>query len=252
MLASRLRFKGALMKTHTLLLLLACSACTSSSGGSDDTGKQTVTFPAACPEQACEVGATVSNVDTLATLINFTPAVHNARYSTGCLTASSDIAIDGTITLASTDVAVPSDCTGDCRQEVKFRLRDQPAGVTCHDPEHFFDFTLCGSVTLTSTTVRVRSLIRDVHPGSPNHLPMVEILPACTTPCADDQFACPATNTCWSSARDYCAYCLGGDNETCACWDGDSPQADGSSCSFYVTGDIVEAGTCEAGRCEAN
>ena len=241
------------MKTYALLVALLWGACTSSSGP-DETS--TVSFPAACPEQACQPGATVSSADELALLINFTPTVSDARYTTGCRPASSDVAVQGTITLRSSDVAVPSGCEAPgCRPQVMFRLSDapggaSPAGTTCLDPEHWFDFTVCGGVTIADTTVRLRSLLRDVHPGTPGYVPIVEIVPACAAPCAEGQLACAATHTCWQNARDYCAYCLGGDNDQCACWNGTAPTADGAACSFYVTGDIAELGTCVAGRCD--
>jgi hypothetical protein len=158
--------------------------------------------------------------------------------------------VSGSFTVRGEDIAVPASCGTGCGQQVRFRLRDEPAGVECIGPLSYFDFTLCDEVTLTDTTVRLRMLLEDVHPAQDNIIPIVEVMPACETACADDQIACGATHTCWDTARDHCAYCLGGDNEACGCWNGEAFAGDGETCTIALTGDTYVSGTCQTGVCE--
>jgi hypothetical protein len=78
------------------------------------------------------------------------------------------------------------------------------------------------------------------------------VLSACAAPCGAAEFACEATHTCWASVRDHCAYCLGGDNDECACWAGARFQDDGQNCSVAISGDVVVDGACRAGKCVMN
>jgi hypothetical protein len=170
------------------------------------------------------------------------------RYTSGCLAASDDLAVTGTVTVQGTDIMPPANCGTACGP-VMFELVDAPPGVTCLQPEALFDFTLCGGITVQDTTVRLRITERDVHPSQYNIRPVVQVLPRCETACASDEVACPDTHTCWANVRDQCAYCLGGTNQECACWDGAQFEADGTACSYYETGDIISQGTCHAGVC---
>lgn len=234
------------MKPNLLLVTVVLAACSQSQSGPP----LLVEFPEACEPETCVAAITVTTAGELAAKLDFTGAPGVGRYTTGCLPASGDITARGTITLRSTDVAVPAGCTSDCRQKVMFRLRGEPAGVTCLEPEHWYDFTLCAGVTIADTTVRVRPVIQDTHPSAfGNSSPVVDVLPACTAPCGSSQVACPATHTCWQTPRDQCAYCLGGDNEQCACWDGTAPLADGTHCAYFVSGDVEVSGTCVSGTC---
>jgi hypothetical protein len=90
--------------------------------------------------------------------------------------------------------------------------------------------------------------VRDIHPGPYSYAAIVEVLAPCAAPCA--AFACGTSHTCWSTARDFCAFCLAGTNDECACYDGASFANDGASCSLYLSGDIVASGACYAGVCE--
>jgi hypothetical protein len=49
---------------------------------------------------------------------------------------------------------------------------------------------------------------------------------------------------------DHCAYCLGGDNEACGCWNGEAFAGDGETCTIALTGDTYVSGTCQTGVCE--
>lgn len=91
----------------------------------------------------------------------------------------------------------------------------------------------------------------DIHPSSfGNFVSVVNVFPACEASCGSTETLCEATNMCWSSTRDHCAYCLGGSNDECACWDGDQFVVDGTACSVALSGDVERPGTCQAGRCK--
>jgi len=232
-------------------MILACLvAC---SGGSTAPPDMTDPFPDACPVTACQSGPTVDNATQLATEVNGAAGWAGfGEYTTGCMPASSEIAVTGTVTLAGDSVVIPSSCTAPgCRQKVSFRLDPAATGVTCNEPEEFFDFTACGSITVTDSTVRVRAILLDIHPSAfGNFMPLVEVLGPCAADCGANRFACEADHTCWSSVRDHCAYCLNGSNEECACWDGDRLLPDGTACEMFVSGDVVIGGTCRDGACD--
>jgi hypothetical protein len=237
------------LKPLLLVLLIGC-ASQEDSGGSGSGSGSLPTFEQACAPVACATGSVATEASHVEAVIDGTTTwTPFGPYTTGCLEASMDVPVHGSFTVRGADLAVPSDCGIGCGQDVRFRLRDQPAGVECIGPISYFDFTLCEEVKLTDTTVRLRMLIEDVHPAEENYIPIVEVLPACVSACGTDQLACEATNTCWNNARDYCAYCLGGSNEVCGCWDGETFAADGETCSIAQTGDTYVGGTCQTGTC---
>ena len=235
---------GAAMKRGFVCgLLVAC--------GGGNTPDPSGIFTDPCPATACTAGPTVSSGDQLATEVDRAAAWSPlGEYTSGCMPASTDLTVTGTVTLGGDQLAIPSTCGADCRQKIVFRIDPAATGVTCNEPEQFFDFTACGSITLADTTVRVRAELLDVHPSAfGNFMPLVDVLGACTAPCGGDRLACEANHTCWSSVRDHCAYCLNGTNEECACWTGDAFEPDGAACEMFVSGDLIASGTCHAGAC---
>lgn len=240
--------------------MILCSACLVGCTSSDAPGKDAppvdIVFPHECPTSACAAGPTITAANELVALIEATPDwVGYGPYTTGCLPASADIRVTGTVTVQADTIAVPAFCQtrADCRKAVRFRSKPLPQGVECQGPEQWYGYTLCAGLTLRDTTVRLRAVQQDIHPsGFGNAAPVVDVLPACAEPCGSSELACEATHTCWASVRDHCAYCLGGSNEECACWDGARFQANGKQCSMAVSGDLVVSGTCRAGKCEMN
>jgi len=237
---------AAAMKTLVVISWVFVCGC----GTSSDSGPApdpTVVFADACEPAACATSPVISDAAALVAQLEATPAwVPFGRYTSGCLAASDDQPVSGTITLDGGDVAIPASCQG-C-PEVGFVVRGQPAGVECLDPEQFFDFTLCHGIRFTDTTVRFRTIQMDLHPAV-NAMAVVEVLAPCAAPCGASELACEASHTCWSTVRDHCAYCLAGSNDACACWDGDDFADDGTPCDRYTSGDIIEAGTCQRGVC---
>jgi hypothetical protein len=233
----------------TTCLLFALLAC----GGTNDTAEQLPEFTEACAETTCTMAATVSSAayleEAIAEGAAWTP---HGKNTDGCLPASGNIVVTGATTVNGADLARPATCTTYCGPEVAFRIRGTVPGVTCIDPEYFFDFMACGSIEVTDATIRVRTVLEDITPGVYSAQALVEVLPACEQPCADGELRCEATNTCWSSERDYCAYCLGGDTEVCACWNSDGFADDGTDCSYCASGHVTVGGTCNAGVCETD
>lgn len=212
-------------------------------------------FPDRCADTTCAVGPTVASVGELAALIEATPDwVTYGPYTRGCLPASADVAISGTLTVRGGDVELPESCQlrADCRKAVWFRALSAARGVECLDPEQWYGFTLCAGLRLSDTTVRLRMVMQDIHPSDANFVSVVDVLPACAAPCSSTEHACEATHTCWADPRDHCAYCLGGSNEACACWNGTAFDADGTRCEVAISGDVYVPGTCRAGTCESD
>lgn len=237
---------------RSFLLCLVLTSCSLYTNDPDDPpiGDPPIQFPDACDPITYAAPLTITTASELETKIEATPKwTAFGEYTTGCLYASEDITISGAITIDGATLDTPPLCN-DCPTGAEFVLRDSPPGVECIGAESFWDFTTCDSIVLTDTTIRFRTLMRDIHPAFPNYLYTVEVLPPTETPCGAEQYACGATSACWSSARDYCAYCLDGDNEQCACWEGTKFMSDGTQCHFMVSGDVQLSGTCEAGVCE--
>ncbi len=213
-------------------------------------------FPDRCPATACATGPTITAANELVAMIDATEEWFSyGPYTTGCLPASADLRITGTVTVQADRLAVPASCQGrsDCRQAVWFRSTSLPPGVECLDPEYWFDYAQCAGITLRDTTVRLRMVMQDIHPSAfGNFAPIVDVLPACAAPCDDPELACEATHTCWSSVRDHCAYCLGGSNAACGCWLGARFDDNGARCSIATSGDVIQNGTCHAGACDTS
>jgi hypothetical protein len=243
------------MKLATILLgacLVACSVRGSSGPPIDGTLQDE--FPRQCPTTTCAAASTLTSAAQLVSMIEQTSSwTPFGPYTTGCLTASSDVHITGTVTVSGDSIAVPAFCQGrqDCRKAVRFRSRPLPPGVECLQPEQWYGFTLCAGLTLRDATIRLRMVQQDIHPSSfGNAAPVVDVLGACEAPCGSTEFACEASHTCWATLRDHCAYCLAGTNEACACWTGTDFAEDGAHCEMAVSGDVYVYGTCSADACE--
>lgn len=239
-----------------LALSVAGLACSQATGPVPDTMLEdpiAAAFPQRCEDVACATGPTITSARELVSIVEASSDwISVGPYTTGCLTGSADLRVTGTVTVQGDSIAVPTYCKSrmDCRHAVRFRGSPLPLGVDCVDPESWYDFTLCGAITIHDTTIRVRAVSQDIHPsGFGNAAPVVEVLAACASACGSEQHACEATHTCWREVRDHCAYCLNGTNEACACWTGGGFQADGTDCTFAISGDVYVLGTCQHGTC---
>jgi hypothetical protein len=202
-----------------------------------------------CQQEVCSTGAPIaSSADFVAAVDSSVPWTGFGEYTAGCLPASPDHVVTGPVTVRGADIPLPPNGANTFKPEPRFVLRDEPPGVICEEPEHLFDFTLCNRIVITNTTIRLRTLLVDIHPAPGNHVAVVEVLSGCEAPCAD-QRVCEQTHTCWNSERDLCAYCYGGTNEACACFVAGQLQVDGTECEMFVSGDVIVTGRCVAGEC---
>lgn len=239
--------------THGLIVMMLLVGCDRGEG--DRAPVLAALFPDGCPATACKVGAPIADASSFAAAVaGALPGTADwpwvSDFTTGCLAASADHAIVGTLTVRGADITPPETCASpDACEPVGFDVSGAPAGVTCLEPTYFWDFASCAVITITDATIRLRPLRRDLHPGGSN-APLVEVLAPCEAPCGEGELTCETAHTCWAAERDHCAYCLGGTNEACGCWDGDAPAADGAPCQIAVSGDIIVGGTCRAGACD--
>jgi hypothetical protein len=224
-------------------------ACGGSSGGDDDDGA--LPELPGCPEVACAAGPTITTAEELVTFVGAPEFIFFGEYTTGCLVPSPEVSVTGAITVDGADIPVPAGCTAPgCREQVLFRLNEPVAGIECLDPEVKFDYTLCARLAITDATFRIIPVLQDQHPSPDgNFVPVVDVIGACDAACASPELACAETQTCYRTARDQCAYCFDGDNTACACWNGTDFEPDGTECSFFISGDLVEIGACRSGTC---
>jgi hypothetical protein len=176
-------------------------------------------------------------------------------YTSAHLPISKDIQVRGTVSLTSSDVPVPATCQSrdDCQHAVVFDHGVGIAGVVfaARDADAGWAPGYPG-VTLTDTTIRLRPLLEDYHPWRYNFIPVVSVMPPCTSPCSASARKCPWDGVCYGEQQ-YCRLCEALSNEVCACRTlGGTTIADGGACSFMVSGDVRCQGHCVAGRCQSD
>lgn len=198
---------------------------------------------------ACEPPQMIQSTDELLqflTQIEWTPI---GGYSNRLPVASQDVFIAGTLTLAATQIPVPQACLNrhDCRHDARLTISSSLSGVECQTN----DVDGCETVSVTDTTVRFRGIMRDTHPSRWNFSPTLELLSACSAPCESGEFRCPIDNTCWSSFDAYCRLCGGQTKEACACHSPEGVLPDDSECHFWMSGDVIQSGTCQVGVCRS-
>ncbi|MBU1494183.1 MAG: hypothetical protein KJ956_09465 [Actinobacteria bacterium] len=230
-------------------LMVALPACggDESTGGGQTTGvveAPGVTFDTtACPDPI--------EVSTVAGLIDVLAAVTwdwVGPYSSGSTPPSADLLVVGEITIDGAQVPLPEDCLGreDCRHTAVFSASREGAVVAGGD--NWFEGE--SSLTLADTTVRVSAAMMDTHPGPYNFIPLITVIGPCGEACAVGQLACQADLSCYGDFDTFCRRCQNGSAEECACRDVEGPLPDGTTCDYWVSGDVIEVGTCRSGRCQ--
>ena len=169
-------------------------------------------------------------------------------YSSGSEPPSADLLIVGEITVTGDEVPLPAECLGreDCRPTALFWSSQPGTEVTGSDS--WFEGT--STLTLTDTTVRLSPSMMDTHPGPFNFVPVVSVQGPCGTPCSEGSLACQADLSCYGDYEVFCRRCENRPVEECACREVTGPLEDGSFCEYFVSGDVIEIGTCRSGRCE--
>jgi len=222
--------------TGILLLILCGAGCAVTDFGQHDGGGSTCASPQV-------VSSTDELIQRLA-VIEWTPV---GGYSSHIPSVSHDMFISGVVRLAAQQIPVPQSCLTrhDCRHEVLLTVASSQPEIECQAN----DMGGCHTISLTDTTVRFRGIMRDTHPSRWNFSPVLEIISACSTPCSSSEFRCATDNTCWSSFDAYCRLCGGQSKEACACQSAEGVLPDGSDCHFWMSGDVIQSGTCQAGIC---
>ena len=175
-------------------------------------------------------------------------------YTAQAMNLSKDIRVTQRITLAAKDMAVPEVCLkrDDCRKAVTMVIPKDMAGVECVKTEDVMGAPHCVEAVLSqNSTFRIRAKLLDTHPWKYNFIPVVEFTEASTHACKPGELQCLRDKTCWKNFNGYCRYCLARPVERCACQNEKGPLSDGTSCTFFISGDMVCVGKCRDGLCES-
>jgi hypothetical protein len=232
-----------------LVMVLAISGCGDGGGTSgNDTSPGATTGTYQCPEpiqidDATEVAGLLAAMEWRA----------SGPYGGGVLAITPDLVVAGTVVLESAAVPVPDSCLGrdDCLHAVGFAGAPLQGVTLDGSPEGDF-IGLAGRLTLTDTTVRLRPVMVDTHPGPANYVPSVRVLEPCGTPCSEWSAACPADGICYDTRGDssaFCLFCEGKGAQQCACSATPGTVPDGEPCSYFESGDVICSGTCRDGTC---
>lgn len=225
-------------------LVLAAVAC-----GDDGATTTTVEMPGLTFDRsACPVPVEVGDAAGLLAVLEGLAWDQVGPYSSGSVPDSPDLVITGTITIAGDQVPIPASCLDreDCRHTAVF-AGDRP-GATIEGSDGWFEGE--PSLTLADTTVRLGAALMDTHPGPYNFVPLITVLGPCGEPCNAGQFACQADLSCYGTFDAYCRRCEGRSAPECACRAPEGPLPDGTPCDYFVSGDVIESGTCRNGLCE--
>lgn len=232
-----------------LVLTSACGADPDAGGtGETTTPTVTTTFVLECPEPVA-----VEEAADITALLDTLEWGTSGPYGGGPLPITPDLVVRGTVVLESGEVPVPESCLGrpDCLHEAGF-ASSELRGVTLDgSPEGDF-LGLAGRLTLTDTTIRLRPVMVDTHPGPANYVPTIRILEPCGTPCGSAASMCPADGVCYDTSRSpssFCLFCEGKAAPECACSATPGTVPDGEACSFFRSGDVICAGRCRSGTC---
>lgn len=174
-------------------------------------------------------------------------------YGGGVLPITPDLVVDGTVTVDGAAVPLPESCLGrsDCLHAVGFSGGALEGLALDGSPEGDF-IGLAGRLTLTNTTVRLRPVMVDTHPGPANYVPSVEVVEPCGTPCGSSAATCPADGVCYDTRGEssaFCLFCEGKGAQECACSATPGTVPDGEPCSYFQSGDVICSGACRDGTC---
>jgi hypothetical protein len=170
----------------------------------------------------------------------------------GWSTPSGDLRIPGTVILESGQIPRDPSCLerDECRPRVVLAMpsADLP-GVRCTRTLELDTETFCDRLELRDTLVRWRAGRWSMPPWTAWTIPMVQLLPACATPCPPGHRRCPTDQTCWRTDEEYCLGCLHEAPDLCACREANGERPDRAPCRFMVSRDRMLEGQCRQGRC---
>ena len=239
------------MKRRLSALVLAALALAAGCGDDDATSSSTTTT-VTVPGLDCPEPRVIVVVEELLDELLFMEWRGLGPYTSGVLPVTADLVITGTLAIDASALPVPGRCAqrSDCAPQAGLILNESVAGAVGEGDANLECGESYGRIVLTDTTVRLRPYLRDTHPCRYNATPMVEVLPACGTPCAEGQQLCPADGVCYEQGMAYCQACEGGSKEACACRGPEGPRTEGAACSYWQSGDVQCIGTCREGACD--
>lgn len=203
---------------------------------------------------SCDCTGVYSSYQLL-TILNSLEYEYRGPYSSGHLPITENIQIIGTVTISSKQLVVPEVCADqdDCRHHIGFENKYDAEGIFLS--AEYFDFysaPFTSSLTLTDIKLRFRPLLLDTHMRlESNHTPVLQLMPPSDYECEESHIKCDIDEVCYDRYQDYCQHCLALSHRKCVCRDKDWVFTDGTSCTFFVSGDAIIMGECQDGECMA-
>ncbi len=173
-------------------------------------------------------------------------------YSSGAVPMTPDLEVSGTVVVSAAVVPVPVSCRerSDCHDGASFVMSVPIPGVKLGGTAGADFQPGAATLTLTDTTVRLRPVLRDTHPGPYNAIPVVIVEQSCAMPCPTGTEKCPVDGACYALGDLFCRLCEGRSAAECACRQPEGGAlVDGEECDFQVSGDVICAGECRFGVC---
>ena len=102
---------------------------------------------------------------------------------------------------------------------------------------------------LSLTAFRLRAVLFDTHPELYNFVPLLQVLPPCSTDCGAQERRCDLDRVCYPAGEPTCLRCSTLPVEVCACQLSTGPAPPGQECDFFVSGDVMVSGACAGGEC---
>jgi len=238
------RFPGAV----ALAVLLLAAACGDDGGEASSTSTTATTT---LPPLECPAPVAISTPEDLVGVLVALPWEGAGGYTSGPLPITPDLVVTGTVVLEAAGLPIPPNCLGrrDCSPDGGFWADASLAGVTAEGDAGLTCASAAARLTLTDTTVRLRPFLRDTHPCAFNFVPLVQVEPPCGTPCGAGASLCPVDGVCYAEGDRFCRLCESGTKEACACRGPQGPLPEGSSCSYWESGDVLCEGSCRQGEC---
>jgi hypothetical protein len=200
---------------------------------------------------SCKQSNGIPTTRQLQSIINAMDYAYYGPYTSGKLPITDNITIVGTVTIASYQLKVPSDCVmrDDCQHAVSFVDAYGAEGIKISPYPPLSVVYPPGVLTLSDVTLRLRTILEDTHLSQYNFTPVVQILPPTDQPCGESQFRCSADQLCYNYFSSYCQYCLGMSQKHCACRGPDGILDNGTECIVWLSGDSGISGICHNGEC---
>lgn len=211
---------------------------------------ETLSNATSSPELASTEILQLNEMQNLISGLNWT---YSGGYTSLQVPLSGDLKTNEAMTLTAADIQTPAICLerSDCRNQVAIQISNQLPTLSCLQIDQVFSGEFCSMVSIPAgARFRLRGILYDTHPAQWNFIPILQILPASDVPCLEGEFRCEVDRTCFAGFDDYCRTCLGLEKERCTCQSPQGDLPDGTKCQYWVSGDVLQSGQCQAGVCE--